>query len=134
MDTTGTSLVDTVVRSGKSYTYTVRCINTDGTAYTSDYRSGKSIKFYAAPELTLSSTANGVSIKWNAVPDAAKYRVYYKASTGWKKLTDTASTSCVDTVVNNGKTYIYTIRALDKNDNFLTSYYADGFKITYQKQ
>ena len=133
-DTTETSFIDTDVSSNHNYKYTVRCINADGSAYTSDYRAGKSIKYYAAPKLTLSNTASGVSIKWSAVSGASQYRIYIKNSSGgWTKLTDTKSTSYVDTNVKSGTAYTYTARAMDASGNHLSWYYTDGFTITYQK-
>ena len=133
VDTTETSYIDKNVSSNHSYTYTVRCITEDGSAYTSDYRSGKSIKYVAAPKLTLANTSSGVSIKWNTVAGASKYRVYYKSGNSWIKLTDLTGSSFVDTHVENGKTYTYTIRAMDANNNHLSWFYTDGFTITYQK-
>ena len=133
VDTTETSYLDTDVSSNLNYTYTVRCINSDGTAFTSYFRAGKKIKFYAAPKLTLSSTSTGVSIKWNAIAGASKYRLYYKTASGWTKLTDTASTSYTDTSIANGAARTYTIRAMDNSNNHLSWYYADGFTITYRK-
>ncbi|MCD8127625.1 MAG: hypothetical protein LUD82_09360 [Clostridiales bacterium] len=44
-DTTSTSYTDTTAVSGTTYTYTVRCINSAGTGYTSAYRAGKSITY-----------------------------------------------------------------------------------------
>ena len=133
VDTTETSFIDTDVSSNHNYKYTVRCITEDGSAYTSDYRAGKSIKYYAAPKLTLSNTASGVSIKWNAVSGASQYRIYIKKNGSWTKLTDTKNTSYVDTKVTNGAAYTYTARAMDANGNHLSWYYTDGFTITYQK-
>ena len=133
VDTTETSYIDKDVSSNHTYTYTVRCITEDGSAYTSDYRPGKSVKYVEAPKLTLASTRSGVSIKWNAVAGASKYRVYYKGRNGWTKLVDSAGTSFVDTDVEDGKTYTYTIRAMDNNGNHLSWFYTDGFTITYHK-
>ena len=133
VDTADTSYIDKAVSSNRTYTYTVRCITEDGSAYTSDYRSGKSVKYVEAPKLTLSNTSNGVSIKWNTVAGASKYRVYYKSGSSWVKLTDSAGSSFVDSDVENGKTYTYTIRAMDNNGNHLSWFYTDGFSITYQK-
>lgn len=44
-DATSTSYTDTTAVSGTTYTYTVRCINSAGTGYTSAYRAGKSITY-----------------------------------------------------------------------------------------
>lgn len=130
-DTAETSFIDTDVRSNQTYTYTVRCITADGSAYTSDYRVGKSIKYYAAPILKLSNEADGVRINWDAIPGAAKYRVYYRGGSGWTKLVDTASTTALDTDVVSGTNYTYTIRAMDSNGNHLSWFYADGFRIQF---
>ena len=112
----------------------MRCITEDGSAYTSDYRAGKSIRYYAAPVLTLSNAANGVSINWNAVSGASQYRIYVKnANGGWTKLGDTKTTSYVDTTAKSGSSYTYTARAMDSSGNHLSWYYEDGFTITYQK-
>ena len=44
-DTTSTSYTDSKVSSGKTYTYTVRCINSPATKFTSGYDSkGKTVK------------------------------------------------------------------------------------------
>ncbi len=50
VDTTSTSYIDKDVSSGKNYTYTVRCINSSATKFTSGYDSkGKSVKYISAP-------------------------------------------------------------------------------------
>ena len=131
VDTTENSYIDKDVSSNHNYTYTVRCINKDATAFTSYYRAGKKIFYVAAPKLSLSNDADSVSIKWNAVSGAAKYRVYRMGANGWAKLTDTTSTSCSDTGVESGKTYTYTIRAMNSSGQHVSYYYTDGFKITF---
>ena len=131
VDTAGTSFIDTDVRSDRSYTYTVRCLSADGSAYTSDYRSGQSIKFYAAPILKLSNAEDGVSIKWDAISGASRYRIYYKSGSSWKTLTDTTGTSVIDSDVASGTNYTYTIRAMDSSGNHLSWYYTDGFHIQF---
>ena len=131
VDTAETSFIDTDVSSNHNYKYTVRCISADGSAYTSDYRAGKSIKYYAAPKLKLSNAEDGVKISWDAISGASKYRVYYKGRNGWTKLVDTASTSTLDTDVASGTNYTYTIRAMDNSGNHLSYYYTDGFKIQF---
>lgn len=48
-DTTSPSYTDSKVSSGKTYTYTVRCINSSATKFTSGYDSkGKSVKYISA--------------------------------------------------------------------------------------
>ena len=53
VDTTSTSYIDKDVSSGKNYTYTVRCINSSATKFTSGYDSkGKSVKYISAPKIS----------------------------------------------------------------------------------
>ncbi|MCD8084938.1 MAG: phage tail tip lysozyme, partial [Clostridiales bacterium] len=53
----------------------------------------------ATPVLSgVTGTSSGVTVEWEAVSGAAKYRVFRKVSGGsWTKLTDTTSTSYTDT-------------------------------------
>ena len=121
-ETTGTSFTDTDVSSGYTYTYTVRCINADGTEFTSGHLSGKSVKYVAAPVIkSLTNTETGVRITWGAVNGAQKYRVYYRGADGWVKLTDTAATSYLDTSVESGKKYTYTVRCMNADSTVFLS-------------
>ncbi len=128
-DTTSTSFTDTTAKSGATYTYTVRCINSAGTAYTSAYDStGKTILFLSAPVLSsATNTSSGVKVTWKAVTGAAKYRVFRWSSNGWVKLTDTTSTSYTDTTAKNGTKYTYTVRCINSAGKAYTSaYYNTG--------
>ncbi|MBQ3264804.1 MAG: C39 family peptidase [Ruminococcus sp.] len=128
-DTAETSIIDTDVESGKTYTYTVRCISADGKSFASGYLSGKKVKYYAAPKITaLTNTVDGVQIKWDAVPGAEKYRVYYYGRNGWTRMTDTASTSYVDQIVSSGSVYTYTVRCVNEAGSAFMSYFKPGVK------
>ena len=133
-DTTSTSYTDSKVSSGKTYTYTVRCINSSATKFTSGYDSkGKTVKYISAPKITKAESVNsGVKISWNKSNGAEKYRVYYKGSKGWTRLADTTSTSYIDKDVSSGKNYTYTVRCLNKSKNKFTSgYNSTGKSIKY---
>lgn len=133
VDTTSTSYIDKDVSSGKNYTYTVRCINSSATKFTSGYDSkGKFVKYISAPKITKAESVNGgVKISWNKSNGAEKYRVYYKGSKGWTRLADTTSTSYTDSKVSSGKTYIYTVRCINSSANKFTSGYdAKGVTVT----
>jgi len=132
LDTEDTSYVDKDVASGHTYKYTVRCINADGTAFTSGYLSGKSVYYIAAPTITsMTNTTEGVKITWAAETGAEKYRVYYYGRNGWTKMADTTSTSYVDADVSSGVTYTYTVRCLNSAGNAFTSYFKPGVKHTF---
>ena len=134
VDTTSTSYIDKDVSSGKNYTYTVRCINSSATKFTSGYDSkGKSVKYISAPKISKTENVNGgVKISWNKSNGAEQYRVYYKGSKGWTRMVDTTSTSYIDKDVSSGKNYTYTVRCLNKSKNKFTSgYNSTGKSIKY---
>ena len=133
-DTTSPSYTDSKVSSGKTYTYTVRCINSSATKFTSGYDSkGKSVKYISAPKITKAESVNGgVKISWNKSNGAEKYRVYYKGSKGWTRLADTTSTSYTDSKVSSGKTYTYTVRCINSSaTKFTSGYDSKGKSVKY---
>jgi ribosomal protein L44E/DNA-dependent RNA polymerase auxiliary subunit epsilon len=134
VDTTSTSYIDKDVSSGKNYTYTVRCINSSATKFTSGYDSkGTKATFIAAPKITKAESVDGgVKINWSKSSGAEQYRVYYKGSKGWTRMVDTTSTSYIDKDVSSGKNYTYTVRCLNKSKNKFTSGYdSKGKSIKY---
>ena len=134
VDTTSTSYIDKDVSSGKNYTYTVRCINSSATKFTSGYDSkGKSVKYISTPKITKAESVDGgVKISWNKSNGAEKYRVYYKGSKGWTRMVDTTSTSYIDKDVSSGKNYTYTVRCINSSANKFTSGYdSKGKSVKY---
>ena len=132
--TTSTSYTDSKVSSGKTYTYTVRCINSSATKFTSGYDSkGKTVKYISAPKITKAESVNGgVKISWNKSNGAEKYRVYYKGSKGWTRLADTTSTAYTDSKVSSGKTYTYTVRCINSSaTKFTSGYDSKGKSVKY---
>ena len=123
-------LLDTDVRSGNSYTYTVRCITADGERYTSYCdTAGKGIRYIAAPVLlSADSTDDGIRISWQASPGADKYRIFYRGRNGWTRMADTTETSYVDTDVSSGSSYTYTVICLNAADEHISSYYSEGIR------
>ena len=124
---------DKKVEVGKSYTYTIRCINRKGT-FVSGYDS-KGVKCtydgVDTPQITsLESTEDGVMITWTPVEGAVKYRVFYKnSSSNWERLTLTANTTFLDTNVSEGKEYTYTVRCVGSDDRYISLYNKSGSKI-----
>lgn len=133
-DTTSTSYTDSKVSSGKTYTFTVRCINSSATKFTSGYDSkGKTVKYISAPKITKAESVNGgVKISWNKPNGAEKYRIYYKGSKGWTRLADTTSTAYTDKAVSSGKNYTYTVRCISADaKRFTSGYNGKGKSIKY---
>ena len=137
-DTTSTSYTFTGAKAGTKYTFTVRCITSDGKTFASKYdTTGKSITCesqFATPKLSaVSNTATGVKITWGKVTGAAKYRVFYKTASGsWTKAGDTTSTSFTWTKAKSGTKYTFTVRCIDKDGKKFTSAFdTAGKTITY---
>lgn len=79
------------------------------------------------------SIYRGVKLSWDKVPNADKYRLYYKDRKGeWTRMAETVSDSYIDTDVTFGNTYTYTIRCVDQEGDFISSFYDTGWKHTHQ--
>ena len=131
--TTGLSYKDTNVEGDTSYTYGVICLNPDG-KYLNELVEGGSIVFKNyTPAITLKSDNSGVQISWNAIDEAAKYRVYRKTASGnWTALKTTTGLSYTDTGVEHGNEYIYGIISLRSNGSYLNKL-EEGGRILYEK-
>ncbi len=135
-ETSSNTFVHPNVSSGATFTYTVRCMNAKMTEFTSDFYSAGWTYTYNmdTPQITkLESLTSGVKITWNKVPNATKYRVYYKNSNGnWVKMTTTAATSYLDTDVRKGTAYTYTVRCISADESHFTSAYNNsGWRYVY---
>ena len=131
--TTGTSFTDTKFTPGVSRTYTVRCVDKQD-KYISDYdHTGVSGVFIATPSVTsVTSTSDGVVLKWNPCGGAYGYRVFVKNNSGsWERIATTTATTYTDNTVVSGNTYIYTVRCIDRNDSYVSDFNHSGYKITY---
>ena len=134
-DTASTSYTWTGAKSNTTYTFTVRCVTSDGKTFTSGYdTTGKSIKYIATPQLSsVANVATGIQLKWNAVSGASKYRVFYKTGNGnWTKIADTTSTSYIWTGAKGGTRYTFTVRCVsDDGNSYISSFDGTGKSITY---
>lgn len=134
--TTATNYTDTNVTSGTEYTYTVRCMTSDGKTFASGYNSvGWSLTYLSVPQVTKKeNTASGVKLTWNAVPGAAKYRVFVKNGSRWQKIGDTAETSFTHTAAVSGTSYTYTVRCISADGTaYVSAYNGTGWTVTYKK-
>ena len=134
-DTPATSYVDKTAVSGKTYTYTIRCVSKDGKTYTSDYdKDGKSINFLVPPKISsVTNIDKGVNISWGSVAGAAKYRVFCKTSSSdWAWIADTASTNYTWTGAKSGTNYTFTVRCLSSAGNaYMSGYDVVGKSMKY---
>ena len=110
-----TSYTDKNVKSGTTYKYTIRAVNSKGkskygsTAY-------ETIRFLSAPKLEkIRSTKSGVTVYWDDVKGASKYLVYRKTGSGDYELIKTVSgkstVKYLDKSAKKGKTYTYKVYA-----------------------
>ena len=100
-------------------------------------REGKVLNFINPPTLTgISNAPDGVEFNWNVQEGVQAYRVYWLNSAGeWKFLADTTDNYYVDTDVESGNRYSYTVRAISKDGKVNLSGYDDnGISFTYTYQ
>ena len=122
-DTEGTSYLDADVVLGTQYTYTIRCLNKKGAFASSYHTAGFSSYFLGAPQMKSVGNYYGyVSVRWNALTGAEKYRVFRRtADTDWYEIADTADAYYNDRVVDSGTTYFYTVRCISADGTRYTS-------------
>lgn len=100
---------------GESYSFSVRAVSGDARSYRSAKVTGKAT--YPAPTCSAElEKGKGIRISWSAVEGAGSYRVYRRTEGGswkWLKVTDSATTSYVDTTGKPGATYEYAVRAFE---------------------
>ena len=133
-DTTATSFTDSGVSPNRTETYTIRCIDKNGSTISGFNSTGWSKKYTpVAPTISkLDITTGGIKISWNKIAGVYGYRLYYKTSSGgWKRFKDTTATSFTDSGVSPNRTETYTIRCIDKNGNTISSFNSNGWSKKY---
>lgn len=122
--TSGSSYTDKNVKSGTTYKYCIRALNSSvqSKAGSTSY---KTIKFLSAPTLSsVSSGKTGVTVNWKSVTGASGYIVYRKTGSGsYSKLATVkgeSNVSYLDENAQKGETYTYAVRAYD--GSYLSSY------------
>ena len=131
-NTKDTYFIDKTAVSGESRLYTVRCMNSDGTAFVSWYRDGVRKAFVDTPAVSVAHNAESVQVSWTAPEGAELYRVYVKTSGGWKKLAELTENTYEDKSVVSGNSYTYTVRCLKADASAFTSDYdRDGKTVRF---
>ncbi len=133
--TTATNYTHQGVESGKSYTYTVRCVDSKNNATSSYIKEGFTNVFLSAPVLTNASPAvDGVKVEWQAVNGACNYAVYRKGgeSSSYTRIATTTDNFYVDTKAVSKTKYTYTVRCISKDSSTLLSGFdSDGKTVDY---
>ncbi len=126
----GTSYVDTTVKPGVAYSYTVRAVNGK---YRSAYKATKGLRYNVTPVVKVANATNGIKVSWTTVANVTGYAVYsstYNSKTkkwsGWtyRGTTKAATKSWVDKKAKAGVSYKYTVRAV--NGSFRGKYKASA--------
>lgn len=114
---------DSTAQNGKTYTYTVRCLNADGKVVSDKAPEGLSLTFWSAPVLTsLKNKAEGIRLRWNSY-DCPGYQVWRREVGGrWQKLDVVSKTSYTDAAAQSGRQYIYTVRCADEAGTAISDY------------
>ncbi len=121
----GTTYTDKNIKSGNTYTYTVK-------AYKGKYLSGcnssgwSTIRLDAPKIKSVANSYGSLKVSWNAIGGAKTYYIYRKADgeKSWTKIGQTANTYFYDKNVQNRNVYKYTVRAV--NGKSISSYYSSG--------
>lgn len=95
-------------------------VNTDKTAVQSYSVNTASKKLLIeSPKIkSLSSTTSGVSVSWNSVKGASKYRLLRRTGNSlWKTVGETKSTKLTDKKAASGTKYYYAVCCLDSKGN-----------------
>lgn len=116
-ETANTHFIDTTVRSGDTYYYAVRAVNSAGQVKSDYSKNPLKIVYYKAPKM-LSATVqtNGILVKWKASKGAPLYQVYRSTEGGkWKKIGTSKTAQYLDKRVRYGKEYRYYVRVISKD-------------------
>ena len=111
------SFVDTKVKAGTSYVYTVRAYNNGAVGLFN----GVGIVRMECTKIKLKNDASGITVSWAKVSGARGYWVYRKTGTGsYSRIAQTDSLSYTDKTAKSGTKYTYAVRAFNGTD--LSSY------------
>ncbi len=106
------SFIDTNVKNGVKYTYTVR--GYDGEKLCPYDSKGVSCTYITAPKITVTNGAKGVTVKWSKNTKATSFSIYRKTGSGASVLIKTAKASdsaYTDSSVKSGTNYKYYVKA-----------------------
>lgn len=77
------------------------------------------------------NTPDGTKVRWTEYAGAAKYRLFLYNGSMWKRIGDSSTLEYTHTSLKNNTKYLYTVRALDKNNKFISDYWRIGYENTF---
>lgn len=127
-----TSYKDTSVENGKTYEYDVNSVL--GSFVTDSISDGAVVTYLTAPTITsVANISEGVELKWDAIDNVAYYVIYRKVVGADKEFSvyqpSVTSSFFVDTDVENGKAYTYSVQAIS-NYGDESAFTKTGYTIT----
>ena len=136
---TSTSYTDMTPPSGTYCYYTVRCADANGNPVSSFRTPGVGQTSYMDKPILKNPSigSSSITVYWNSVDKAERYRVYRKTgeATSWTVPTGgecVSGTSFTDTSVIKGTTYTYTVAVRNTSDTAdLSEFDATGVKAGY---
>ena len=81
---------------------------------------------------SITPDTTGFTIQWTAYEGAAKYRLFYRGASGWVKIGDTAALTMRHANLKDQATYTYTVRALNQQGKYMSSYLVKGWTFTFR--
>ncbi|MCD7880901.1 MAG: hypothetical protein LUG47_04385 [Clostridiales bacterium] len=132
---TDTSFTYTAAESGSSYYFAVVADNSNNSTYSSYYNpvgdESQAITYHGVPNVTIKTVETGIQVTWTKDAAATGYRIFRRASdesssTALTDITSGSTSTYIDTTVESGKTYYYSVRAyygssLSKDKNYSTN-------------
>lgn len=119
---------DPTAEIGVTYYYTVRMTDSTGARFLSDYESSSPISFNAYPYVSaIDNAERGAKLSWYPYSGASSYRVYYRSADGWTRIAQVSGTTYTDTSAKNAEERVYTVRALNANNDFISDFNSDGW-------
>ena len=86
---------------------------------------------YESPFTGAVNTAQGTKLSWKAVEGAKGYALYLHSGEVYEELVKTSELNYIHTPLEDGKVYLYNIRAYGSDGAFLTEFAAQDFANTF---
>lgn len=126
-----TTYKDTTIENGKTYEYDVNSIL--GSFVTDIISDGEYVTYLTSPAISsVTNISEGIELIWENVENAAYYVVYRKAvgvETEFSEYANVTSNYFVDTDVQTGKAYTYSVQAIS-NFGDESAFTKTGYTIT----